>query len=69
MIECSTFQKGRAKGGKESRVRVPMGTIYYIVTKVFSCQKMLMSISLSRSQNQDIDEINNVDVNFEKYEQ
>ena len=38
IIEHSMFQKGRAWGRNESRVRGPKGTVHYIVNKVFSCQ-------------------------------
>ena len=35
------FQKDKVYGGEGSQVRVPVSTIYYIVTKVFNYKKML----------------------------
>ena len=41
VVECSIFQKDRALGGEGSRVRVPVKTVYYIITKVFICKKTI----------------------------
>ena len=37
MIELSMFQKGKVWGRDGSQVRVLVGIVYYIVTKVFNC--------------------------------
>ena len=42
VVELLThFKKRRHREGRGPRVRVSMETVYYIVTKVFSCKKKI----------------------------
>ena len=42
VVKYSTFQKGRIKEGKESRIKIPVRTVYYIITEVFSYKNAMV---------------------------